>query len=58
MKYSNEKRKKRIRTIVSILKLLILCGIVIGLPIYVYFTYPELVDRFKSLDEINKLLKQ
>lgn len=58
MGYGNEKRKKRIRTIVSILKLLILCGIVIGLPIYVYFTYPELIDRFKSLDEINKLLKQ
>ncbi|MDD3168590.1 MAG: VTT domain-containing protein [Eubacteriales bacterium] len=58
MGYGNEKRKKRIRTIVSVLKLLILCGIVIGVPIYVYFTYPELIDRFKSLDEINKLLKQ
>ncbi len=43
---------------VSVLKLLILLGIVIGLPIYVYFAYPELIDRFKSLDEINKLLKQ
>lgn len=58
MGYSYENRKKRIRTIVSILKLLILFGIIIGVPIYVYFTYPELIDRFKSLDEINKLLKQ
>ncbi len=58
MGYSNEKRKRRIKIIVSILKLLILCGLVIGLPIYVYFMYPELIDRFKSLDEIDKLLKQ
>lgn len=58
MKYGNENRKKRVRTFVSILKLLILFGIVIGVPVYVYFTCPELVDRFKSLEEINKLLKQ
>lgn len=58
MDHSKEKRKKRIRTFVSILKLLILCSIAIGLPIYVYFTYPELIDQFKSLEEINQLLKQ
>lgn len=58
MGYHNENRKKQIATIVSVLKLLILLGIVIGVPIYVYFTYPDLIDRFKSLDEINKLLKQ
>lgn len=58
MRSGNEKRKKRIVTLVSLLKLLILFGIVIGVPVYVYFTYPELVDRFKSLDEINSLLKQ
>ena len=44
--------------IVSVLKLLILFGIVIGVPIYVYFAYPELIERLKSLDEINQLLKQ
>ena len=58
MGYGNEKRRKRIRTAISILKLLILLGIVIGLPVYVYFTCPELIDRFRSLEEINKLLKQ
>ncbi|HWQ79259.1 MAG TPA: VTT domain-containing protein [Anaerovoracaceae bacterium] len=58
MKNSNEKRKKRLRTIVSVLKLLILFGIIIGAPIYVYFAYPELVARLSSLDEINQLLKQ
>ncbi len=58
MKYRNKNRKKRIRTIVSVIKLFLLFSIVIGVPIYVYFSYPELIDRFKSLDDINKLLKQ
>jgi len=58
MGYGNVKRKKMIQTIVSVLKLLLLFSIVIGVPIYIYFTYPELIERFKSLDEINKLLKQ
>lgn len=53
-----ENQKKHLNTIVSILKLLILLGIIIGLPVYVYFTYPELINRFKSLDEINQLLSQ
>lgn len=58
MDEDSTKRKKRIRTVVSIAKLILLFCIVIGLPIYVYFTYPELIDRFKSLDQINQLLKQ
>lgn len=58
MRRGNEKRKKQIRTAVSVIKLLILFGIVIGMPVYVYFAYPELINRFRSLDEINLLLKQ
>jgi uncharacterized membrane protein YdjX (TVP38/TMEM64 family) len=58
MAYDHDKSKKRLRTLVSIIKLLILGGIVIGLPVYVYFTYPELIDRFRSLDEINQFLLQ
>ena len=58
MEHSSENRKKRIRTIVSVVKLLLLFCIVIGLPIYVYFTYPQLIDQFKSLEHINQLLKQ
>ena len=58
MAYDHEKSKKRLRTLVSIIKLLILGSIVIGVPVYVYFTYPELIERFRSLDEINKFLLQ
>jgi uncharacterized membrane protein YdjX (TVP38/TMEM64 family) len=52
----NNNRMKQIRTAVSVLKLLILFGIVIGIPVYLFFSYPELIRRFTSLDEINKLL--
>lgn len=58
MANEKEKIKKKRETLVSVLKLILLFGIVIGLPIYVYFAYPEMIDRFKSLDEINKLLVQ
>ncbi len=58
MRYGNEKQRKRARTFYSVLKLLILIGIIVGVPVYVYFTYPELIDHFRSLEEINKLLKQ
>jgi uncharacterized membrane protein YdjX (TVP38/TMEM64 family) len=58
MGYGNENRKKKLTKIFSVLKLAILFVIVIGVPVYVYFSYPELIDRFRSLEEINKLLKQ
>ncbi|MDF2653548.1 MAG: DedA family protein [Bacillota bacterium] len=58
MTIDSSARKKRLRTFVSILKLVILLSIIIAVPVYVYFTYPELIDRFKNLEEINKVLKQ
>ena len=58
MNFDSSKHKKRLRTLVSLVKLILLLCIAIGVPIYVYFTYPELIDRFNSLEEINGLLKQ
>ncbi|MDF3003360.1 MAG: DedA family protein [Bacillota bacterium] len=58
MTIDSSAHKKRLRTFVSILKLVILLSIIIAVPLYVYFTYPELIDRFKNLEEINKVLKQ
>lgn len=55
---NREKRKKQLRKAVSVLKLLMLFGIMIGSPIYIYFAYPELVERLNSLEEINQLLIQ
>lgn len=58
MGYGNDNRKKKVIKAVSILKLAVLLAIVFGVPVYVYFSYPELIDRFRSLEEINMLLKQ
>ncbi|MBR0596610.1 TVP38/TMEM64 family protein [Sinanaerobacter chloroacetimidivorans] len=52
------KRKKQIRTFVSIIKLLVLLGFIIGIPAYVYFNYPEFISHFNSLEEINSFLLQ
>ncbi len=57
-KHKKENIRIKIRTLVSIIELLILFGIVIAVPVYVYFTQPELIARFQSLDEINQLLTQ
>lgn len=35
-----------------------LLAIIIALPLYVYFTEPELVEQFDSLEEINHLLEE
>ncbi len=56
MMINKEKHKKRIRTVISAINLLILCGIVIGMPVYLYFTNPELFARFGSLEEISSFL--
>lgn len=55
---NRKKRENQLRKIVSVLQLLMLFCIMIGSPIYVYFAYPELVERLNSLEEINQLLKQ
>ena len=55
---AKNRRKKRMRTFVSIFKLAILAAIVIIIPIYVYFQYPELIDHFRSLEELNAFLLQ
>jgi uncharacterized membrane protein YdjX (TVP38/TMEM64 family) len=40
----------------SILKLLALLTIIIGLPTYVYFQYPELIDQFRTMEGVNEFL--
>ncbi|MDD2190129.1 MAG: VTT domain-containing protein [Eubacteriales bacterium] len=58
MEFMNEKRKKIIQVSLSLAKLIILFSIVIGMPLYVYFNEPELIDRFNSLEDINLLLDE
>lgn len=44
------------RKLISVIKLLILLIIIIGLPIYIYFEYPELIDRFRTMENVNEFL--
>ena len=44
------------RTFLSIAKLLLLAGIVIALPIYVYFEYPEFLNQFRTMEGVNAFL--
>lgn len=44
------------RTFLSIAKLLLLAGIVIALPIYVYFEYPEFFNQFRTMEGVNAFL--
>lgn len=58
MEYDKKNRIKKINKAISILKLLLLFMILIGVPVYLYFSHPELISRFTNLDEINKLLSR
>ena len=47
-----------VKTVLSVLKLAILAGITIGLPVYILMLHPELIDRFKTLDGVNAFLAE
>jgi len=53
-----KKRKKQLRTFISVLKLLILLFFVIIIPVYIFIQYPELINHFRSLNKINAFLLQ
>lgn len=48
----NIKNTKKIKVIFSILKLGILIGIVIAIPLYIFFYHHDFIDQFKSFDDI------
>lgn len=52
----NKNRKAKLSKLVSIIKLFILLVFVVGIPLYVYFRYPELINHFRSLEAINAFL--
>ena len=54
----NDYKNKNTKFIISVLKLILLVALVIGIPLYVYLKYPELIDHFRSLEAINSFLLQ
>ena len=50
---ANIKRAKKLKVVLSILKLTILAGIVIAIPLYVYFFQKDFLNQFKSFDAVS-----
>lgn len=53
-----EKRKRQFQMFFSIAKLTILLIIALGIPVVIYLWFPEVLNRFKTLEEINAFLSQ
>ena len=49
---------RRLDTAVSILKLLILLGIVVVIPLYIFFYHGDFIAGFKSLDDVTSFLQR
>ena len=52
------RRRKNTKTALSVLKLLLLVSIMIGVPLYVYFFQHDLIERFNTLEGVNRFLVQ
>ena len=47
---------RKLKTLTSILKLLLLIGIVVFIPVYIYFYHREVITSFDSLDDVTSFL--
>lgn len=57
-KHRKDRLHKRIKVISTILKFVLLLLIVIGLPLYIYFFQPQLIDSMSSIENVNALFKR
>ena len=57
-KHRKDRLHKRIKVISTILKFVLLLLIVIGLPLYIYFFQPQLIDSMSSIENVNALVKR
>lgn len=53
-----ETKHKKIRNLLSIAKLLLLLGILAGIPLYVYFYMPEFWAQFKTMEGVHSFLER
>ena len=54
----NIKKAKKTKLILSILKLTLLIGIVIAVPVYIYFYQQDFINQFKSFNDVIAYLEQ
>lgn len=57
-KQKKEQLRRKIKVFTTILKLALLLFILVGLPLYIYFYQPEVIERMSSLENVNAFFKQ
>ncbi len=57
-KETKDKVRRRAKILTSVLKFALLLIIVIGLPLYIYFFKPEVIEFMSSIDNINALFEE
>ncbi len=57
-KHRKDKLHKRIKLVSTILKFALLLGIIIGLPLYIYFYQPQLIKDMSSMENVNAFFRQ
>lgn len=55
---TKETVRRRVKIITTVLKFALLLLIVAGIPLYVYFCHPEVIEYMSSLDNINALFEE
>lgn len=57
-KRRKEKLQKKVNLVSTILKFALLIFIIVGLPLYIYFYHPELIENMSSLENVNAFFRQ
>jgi uncharacterized membrane protein YdjX (TVP38/TMEM64 family) len=52
------KKDKTVKTILAILKFAVLVGIIVAIPLLLYFQFPEVILQFRSLETVNAMLDE
>lgn len=53
-----DKLQRKIKVISSIVKFALLIFILVGLPLYIYFYHPEIIEDMSSLENVNAVFRQ
>lgn len=57
-KHRKDKLHKKIKTVSTILKFSLLLLILIGLPLYIYFFQPQIIDSMSSMENVNAFFQR
>ena len=47
--------RRKIKLIISILKLAILLLVIVGIPVYIFTQYPDLLSKLKDVEAVDKI---